>query len=102
MRKSFSVFTAVLLVAALGACSALRKVTGQYEKVAAQNEAGRLISPGAPSEGIPPAPSLDSETQVSLATNKVPDIGRAAKSLPGGLGGDTANENHIGEAVPPR
>jgi hypothetical protein len=96
------VLVSMLLVASLGGCSVFRQGAGEFEKVAARNEAGQLITPNAPSEGQQPLPDGEEATPTSMATNQVLDMGRAAKSLPSGLAGDTGNVNHIGDAVPPR
>jgi hypothetical protein len=97
-RLSTSLFLLALAVP-LTACSTVRTVFGKAEQVAAANEQGKLISPNAPTEGQTELAQTAS-SKVEGAT--VADIGRAAKSLPGGLIGDTANVVHIGDAIPPK
>jgi uncharacterized protein YceK len=100
--RTLSIPACLIVVTVLSGCSTVQRLTGQYEKVAAKNEAGQLITASAPTEGQSAPTSAPDDTSATMASNQVPDMGRAAKSLPGGLAGDTTNSNHIGDAVPPR
>ncbi len=95
----FTPLALLALTMALSACSTVRGVFGKAEQVAAANEQGKLISPNAPTEGQS-EPAQVASVKVDGAT--VADIGRAAKTLPGGLIGDTANVIHIGDAILPK
>jgi hypothetical protein len=95
----------IALTSTLSGCSSVRKALGQVETAAAKNEQGQLISPSlAPSEVAPTEPALAQTETTSETTSvrriAVNDIKRA--NLPGGLGGDTANQIYIGDAIVPK
>ncbi len=95
-----ALLSAVVLLS-LSACSVFRGGAKEYEKAAAKNEAGALIRPSAPTEEAPgndPA----SDAPSAPARYQVLNIDKAAKNLPRGLAGDTANATHIGDPIPPK
>ncbi len=93
---------ALAVTTALGGCSVFRKGAGEYEKAAAKNEAGQLILPNAPTEDRVTTDASSTAAAVPTTATQVTNIEQAAKNLPRGLAGDTANQQHIGEPIPPR
>ncbi len=95
----FALLSAAVLLS-LSACSVFRGGAKEYEKAAAKNEAGALIRPNAPSEDAPASDTGDAAA--APAKYQVLNIDKAAKNLPRGLAGDTANATHIGDPIPPK
>ncbi len=97
-RLPYAIVTTLAFSLMLSACSTLREGLGKAEQIIAANEKGQLIQANAPTEGQPTVVANAS----AVRGGNVADITKAARSLPGGLGGDTANQIYIGDAIPPK
>jgi hypothetical protein len=100
LRLALSSIVAIALP--LSGCTTMRKLAGTYKEAADKNEAGQLIRSAAPSDDQVARADAPEPAATGVTSLKFPDMKRAAKSLPDDLSADTANQNHIGEAIAPR